>query len=331
MLVVLALVIGVIVPCGVAIWAAGEIASPPRSPLKTYHREFLDEPAVNGLSIRRFTASDGTPCLVCLPEPGGRLGKRGPLLRAQLADRGFTLPPPGKPLGTLVLCHGRKGRKEDFLPIAERFCAVGFRCVIPDFPAHGDHPGKLATYGVRESSIPARVLHEAAAKFGFPTAPAGIFGMSMGGSLAVHAAAAQDTPFTALAVVSTFDSVRKAIDGHSVAYAGAVAGPICAGTSSLIYRWRTGISFDEIRPDKHAARILIPTLAIHGSDDHSVPTASGKCLFDALPAATPKKWVSVPGANHDNVLVTDFPVYAEIAAWMLRHVAGMSPAGGAGG
>jgi hypothetical protein len=45
--------------------------------------------------------------------------------------------------------------------------------------------------------------------------------------------------------------------------------------------------------------------------------ASGKRLFDAFPE--PKRWVEVPGAGHDNVLVTDFPIYAEIAEWFLAH------------
>jgi hypothetical protein len=32
------------------------------------------------------------------------------------------------------------------------------------------------------------------------------------------------------------------------------------------------------------------------------------------------KWIEVPGADHDNVLITTYPIYAGIAGWMLRHV-----------
>jgi hypothetical protein len=34
------------------------------------------------------------------------------------------------------------------------------------------------------------------------------------------------------------------------------------------------------------------------------------------------KWIEVPGAGHDNVLTTTYPIYADIAGWMLRHVGG---------
>jgi len=168
----------------------------------------------------RFPASDGTPCLIVTPS--GNPGERGAKIRKQLAERGVTLPPFGKITGTLVLAHGRKGRKEDYLSIAERLCASGFRCVIPDLPAHGDHPATIATYGVREAGLPARVLDEASRKFAFDKQPAGLMGMSMGGSVAVHAAALTDAPWKALAEFSRkhslvseaaqWDRIAKALD-----------------------------------------------------------------------------------------------------------------------
>lgn len=47
---------------------------------------------------------------------------------------------------------------------------------------------------------------------------------------------------------------------------------------------------------------------------------SGRCLYESLPAGTLKKWVEIPGAAHDNVLITSYPIYADLAEWMLRHV-----------
>ncbi|NQW99491.1 hypothetical protein HQ447_02445 [bacterium] len=146
-------------------------------------------PAVTSIS------SDGTPCLVCFPDPSGNLGDRGIKIRQQLSARGLALKPAGESIGTRVLVHGRKGRKEDYLPIAERLCASGFRCVIPTLIAHG-----------------------------------------------------------------TTDSV-----------------------SAIAY---------------------------------------GKCLYDSLPATTPKRWIEIPAADHDNVLITAYPIYADLAEWMLRNLAG---------
>nr|MDP0502537.1 alpha/beta hydrolase [Verrucomicrobiota bacterium JB025] len=302
------------------LWAGSQIASPSRRELMPYHLDLLSDPEEIGMVIAHFSASDGTPCLICEPHPSGESGERGKTIREQLSGRGLSLPPPGTINGTLVLCHGRKGRKEDYLPIASRLCAVGFRCILFDMPAHGDHPQEVATYGVREASLPVTLLHEASAKFGFDERPAGLLGMSMGGSVAVHSAAEADAPWMALVVISSFDSFAE-VTGYQ---ASKVLGDGLAGYFSSavdrVYQGDSGVSIRSIVPRDKAAEIGIPTMVAHGSDDEVVPLDSGRSLFDAFPNGGGNKWVEVPGAGHDNVLVTDFPIYAEIAGWMLRHV-----------
>ena len=305
---------------GLVYWAGSEIASPTRRGLQDFHREYLSNQTAHGLVIQSFTASDGTPCVICTPDPSGNLGDRGNKIRQQLTARGLKLTPPGGIVGTLVLVHGRKGRKEDYLPIAERLCAAGFRCVIPDLPAHGDHPAAIATYGVREATLPARVLDEAARKFAFAPQPAGLLGMSMGGSVSVHAADLPNAPWKALAVICSFDSFPKVIEGQASHYIGPTLGPWWAAGTDAVYHWKSGIPLADIQPHRHAASITIPTLIAHGTVDNVSSITCGKCLYDSLPAATPKRWIAIPGAGHDNVLITAYPIYADIAEWMLRHV-----------
>jgi uncharacterized protein len=300
-----------------------EIASPTRRPLMDYHREFMSNPTAHGLVVDHFTASDGMPCLVCTPYPSGNLSERGEKIRQQLGERHLKLPPFGKVIGTLVLVHGRKGRKEDYLAIAERLCAVGFRCVIPDLPAHGDHPATLATYGVREAELPARVLAEAARKFAFDPQPAGLFGMSMGGSVWVDAADQPAAPWKALAVICSFDSFPKVIESQASHYIGSALGPQWARATDIVYHWKTGIHLADIQPHRHAAMITIPTLIAHGTEDCVSSITRGKCLHDSLPATTLKQWIKIPGAGHDNVFITDYPIDADIAEWMLAHVCQM--------
>lgn len=314
--------LGVIAAAGAIFWAGSEIASPTRRPVMDYHRDYLDHPAAHGLAIDRFTASDGTPCLVCTPEPSGHLGERGERIRKQLAERGHTLAPAGQIVGTLVLVHGRKGRKEDYLPIAERLCAAGFRCVIPDMPAHGDHPVQTVTYGVREAPLPAMVLDDASKRFSFDPQPAGLLGMSMGGSVSMHTAALPNASWKALAVISTFDSFPKVIEGQASRYIGSTLGPLWAAGTAFVYRSKTGIPLGDIQPHRQAASVTIPTLVAHGTTDPVSSMDRGKSLFNALPTSTTKQWIEIPGATHDNVLITAYPIYADLAEWMLRHVAG---------
>lgn len=301
-------------------WTGDQIASPPRRALMDYHREFLADAESHGVSVARFTASDGTPCLVCTPLSSGLLGERGKRIREQLDRRGLQLQPAGHVIGNLLLCHGRKGRKEDYLPVAERLCAVGFRCVIPDLPAHGENPKTFTTYGVTESSIPSLVLKEASEKFSFEAQPAGLLGMSMGGSVAIHAAALPYAPWKALVVISSFDRFSSAIECQASGYAGGTLGHLWAKATDSVYRRKSGFSIDDIQPCMKAPSIHIPVMVAHGTNDQVSPSACGKRLFNSFTTVPEKRWVEVPGATHDNVLITDYPIYADIAGWMLLHV-----------
>lgn len=301
-------------------WAGNEIASPQRRPLQDYHADFLAHPAAHGVVVTPFTLTDQTPCLLVAPQPGGLAGHRGEMIRRQLMEKGLVLPPFGEARGTLVLVHGRRGRKEDYLPIAERLCAVGFRCVLCDMPAHGDHPTATCTYGLLEREIPGRTLAEAAAQFGFPAAPAGLLGMSMGGAVATQAAGVPGAEWKALVVISSFDRLQTAIQKNVEDRAGSLLAGAWIGGAAQVFRWKTGRMLTDICSDAAAARVKAPTLMAHGTADEVVPIASGKALFAALPAGLETRWVDVPDARHDNVLVTDFPIYATVAEWMLGHV-----------
>lgn len=309
-----------VVVIALILWGGIQIASPTRRQLMDYHREFLTEATAHGMKIDRFTASDGTPCLVCIPEPFGRLGERGIKIRKQLAERGLLLQPAGRITGNLVLLHGRTGRKEDYLPIAERLCAAGFRCMIPDLPAHGEHPASTITYGVREATLPANVFEEASQRYAFEKQPVGLLGMSMGGSVAMHSAALPDSPWKALVVISSFDFFPAAVEGQASRYIGNLLAPAWADAADLVYQQRTGISINAIQPHLKAESIRIPTFIVHGTSDRVVPMPVGKRLYEALPKGLEKRWQEIPGADHYDVLITSYPIYADIAEWMIRHV-----------
>lgn len=257
---------------------------------------------------------------MCEPEPQGHIGPRGQRLREQLAQKNLSLPPAGQIVGNLVLVHGRRGRKEDYLPIAERFCAVGFRCILPDLPAHGDHPAQTAHYGVKEAQIPAMVLNEAATKFGFAAQPAGIMGISMGGAVGIRSATTNQAPWRAAVFVSTFDTLENVVRHQSSSLVGSWCGSVWEKITGWMFEKETGMPISAANSVALVPELKCPTMIAHGTSDHVIPLECGRRLFEALPATLEKRWVEIPGADHDNVLVTDFPIYAEMAEWMLRHV-----------
>lgn len=143
------------------IYQGHKLAKPDRRALQAYHQEWLQKPGEHGISVTHCTLIDGkVPCLLVTPDSGVPLGRRGKLLRRQVRELGRPLQAHGHISGNIVLLHGRNGRKEDLLPVAERFCAVGLRCIIPDLPAHGENPIPTVQFGLSdwERELPYNVL-----------------------------------------------------------------------------------------------------------------------------------------------------------------------------
>jgi len=324
------LVLALAILYGVVVWwCASEIAEPSRRTINAAQKAFMDGSENAGFSVEKFVSKSGMPCLVCTPVPVKALSKRADIIRSQIAEKGIELKPAGETVGTLVILHGRSGMKEDYLAVAERYCAIGFRCVIPDLPGHGANPGRFATYGVKEGEMVLECYREAAAKFEFPEEPCVVLGQSMGGSVAVHAAALPDSPFQAMVLVATFDRLNTVIRSQTENLLGSLLGGAVRVPADRVFGWKTGVKISEINPAEKAAGINIPTMIVHGESDKSVPTAAGRKLYAALPDLTEKQWLTVPGAGHNNVLVTDYPLYAAMGEWLLRHInpqTGGSPA-----
>lgn len=305
---------------GTAWLAAREITQPSRRPLQDYHQVILGAPASHGIIIAPFNLSDGTPTLLCRPDPNGTLDQRGTLLRSQLQQRNLTLPTIGIENGaTLVLLHGRRGRKEDLLPIAVRYCSVGFRCLLIDLPAHGENPAQVATFGPNESPLPLKALTEASSKFNFPARPAGLWGMSMGGCVAIHATASTQSHWDALIIVASFDTLSPVIHRQCAQLLGSpLASPFHSTLQTFFHR-QTGIPLAQIQPASLAPQIHLPILIAHGDDDPLIPLSSARQLFDAI-GTSDKSFVNVGSGTHGNVLVTSYPLYADMTTWFLNHL-----------
>ena len=138
-------------------WIGSEqFVVPTRRALEPRHREALAHPAEFGLEIDTFTVSrpggtGGAPLLLeaALLSPAARPGKaeKTRRMRDRLRAAGQSLPGWGQCRGTVVMLHGRSGIKEDAFPVAERFVAGGFRCLIYDARAHGRSGGRFTTFG----------------------------------------------------------------------------------------------------------------------------------------------------------------------------------------
>lgn len=292
--------------------AAGEIASPERRELELYHREYLEKPGDRGLAIDRYDLIDGeVPTLVVRPDPESGVSKRGTILRGQLEKRGFQTRVYGEVEKLVVLLHGRNGRKEDLLPAAERFCAVGFLCVIPDLPAHGESKLSTVGYGAREfeQELAAGVADEVERVMGIEKLPRVLWGMSMGGSFAIHAAAKDSEMWERMVIVSSFDTLGGVIDDS---WAGGFRGLV-----DWMIEMRGGLVVVEVKPVDLLKELKVPSLFVHGDADDLINLKRGEALFRA--SGGEKRFLTVEGGTHSNVLVTEAPVYAAMAEWLLEE------------
>lgn len=316
--------------------ASSRLICPARRTLQDYHQEILANAREHGMQIGGFTLSEGdskgTPCLVCEPasEPG--VATKGNTLRSQLVAQGVALKPWGEIIGNLVLLHGHTGRKEDHLPVAERLCAAGFRCILIDLPGHGDHPSRFASFGFREASLPTEVLDAAARQFHFEPCPAGIFGISQGGAIALQAGATDPRRWAAVAELSSFADLDGVIANQARRLFGPFQAPARLVVSHLV-KWRAGYDPATIRPIDAAASLdSIPVLIGHGDADTFVPPDHARRIFEVVPSKA-KRFLSISGAGHHTVLITAQPVYATIGRFFVEAVQGagktisLSPAG----
>jgi pimeloyl-ACP methyl ester carboxylesterase len=138
----------------------------------------------------------------------------------------------GAILGILVLVHGHFGRKENHLPVSERFCAIGFRCLLFDVPDHGEHPSPTTTFALNEAMLPRAVLESAAQRSGFDPRPAGLFvALSLGGAIALIAAVQERDAdiHSVVAELSSFAILSQVIEHEARRF-----GPLSRPTAALM-------------------------------------------------------------------------------------------------
>ncbi len=307
---------------GVGWFGSERLISPPRRGLQSYHREILAEPARYGLSVNAFTGASATPCLMVLPAASPGEAYRSHQLRASLTKRGVPLPAWGEIRGTVILLHGHTGRKEDHLPICERFCAAGFRCILVDLPGHGDNPSTITTFGKNETQLIEDIFEDAQVTFGFPDQPALLFGVSQGGAIALQTAARHPERWTAVASAATFSSLDRPIR-HSAETFHARLRPLAPVNTFAVEcgAWcRSGMWPTKIRPSHAARQLTMPVMIIHGEEDRFIPIDQGRQIFNAIPSHR-KIFRPVKNAGHGRVLAEDADnLYPEICEFFLKSI-----------
>jgi fermentation-respiration switch protein FrsA (DUF1100 family) len=202
-------------------------------------------------------------------------------------------------IATLLIFHGNAGNISHRLDlIARLLAALPVEIFIFDYRGYGRSEGTPGEEGIYRDALAAyQYLTRQLAR---PPEKIILHGRSLGGAVAVDLAT--KVPAAGLLLESTFSC------GADMAKEMFKILPVW---------WFSNIKMDS---ETKIRNMKMPLLMIHGKNDSIVPFHLGQKLFEAAPE--PKKFVEVPGADHNDVyLAAGQNFYSAINEFVLQTVA----------
>ena len=174
----------------------------------------------------------------------------------------------------VILFHGQSDNRAGMLGSADLLVRYGYMVVLPDARAHGSSGGKIATYGVDESSD-IRAWFQWIRRTQNAECIDGL-GDSMGAAQLLESLS-RESDFCAVIAESPFANFREAAFdrmGQQIG-AGSWAGRFLlrpAVELGFVYaRWKYNVDFNRATPDQAEADSKVPVLLIHGLKDDDLP------------------------------------------------------------
>lgn len=291
------------------------ILHPQKRVLQSYHYDWLNDSLKHGMNIEKHFSVDDTPYLIVTQNKTQGLSKRQRILKEQLKHQEVK-----KEAGTLVLLHGKNGRKEDLLPVAERYVALGFTCLLVDLPHHGESELKRLYYGTKtyEQVYVDEVLEDASKHTNINENALYLWGMSLGGAFAISNVTHSKYNFQAMVLVATFDSLDRVLENKSKALFGEVLGGFLYVSLEKSLKFFYNFEPHKVNSVKMAEKLNIPLYMIHGEKDELIASAQGQRLFESF-ASKEKTFYLDEEGDHHNILVTKHLFFKESATFLLKE------------
>src|SRR5437867_6624889 len=244
------------------------------------------------VSLASFWLAVRPPRLAIALRPDDyRLAVESVTIRAQDGVRlaGWFTPRPGAP--AIVLLHGYPAEKADLLPIAAAL-APEFATLLLDQRYFGRSGGRATTLGLRERRDLRRAIDFLAAR-GFDQV--GVFGLSLGGAVALLAAA-EDPRIRAVAAYAPFADLRS-LGYELYGWLWYLKYPfvgLLRGWSLLFF----GHDLTTVSPERAAAAIAVPVLLVASREDEQIPFEHAERLRRALAGNPRSEFVFTDRGRH---------------------------------
>jgi uncharacterized protein len=199
---------------------------------------------------------------------------------------------------TVILFHGLSDNRLGVISYTQIFLKHGYDVLMPDARAHGASGGDMATYGLRESGD-IRLWLDWVEKNERPSCTYG-FAESMGAAGLLQSLQSE-TRFCAVVAESPFSNFREiAYDRvgqffHAGPWLGRIVLRPVVEVAFIYSRWKYGLDFEQVSPEKAVASTKVPVFLIHGHADRNIPVRHSRNIAAENRAVV--LW-EVPGADH---------------------------------
>lgn len=220
---------------------------------------------------------------------------------------------------TVILAHGYHHARRQMIPYAKVFYNLGYNVLMPDARSHGDSEGNLIGFGWLDRRDYIRWIQRAVL-LTQPNEKIILLGISMGAATVLATASEPDLPRNVKAVIedSSFSHLDEQFK-HRIANYYHLPSRELEPIVSFLTRLQGGYSFKEVNIEKRVAKIKVPIMFIHGTDDNYVPIEMLDDLVEA--ARVPSEVYIVEGADHVQSLQKDPHRYqTEVANFLNKYV-----------
>jgi len=213
----------------------------------------------------------------------------------------------GKQAPTILFFHGNGEIVADYEDVAGLYVRAGINFLPVDYRGYGKSTGApTVTAMMRDSHAILQFVRNLLEERGF-SGPLLLMGRSLGSASVLELVSCYEPWVQGLVVESGF------------AHAEPLLRLIGVDTRALGFREERGFrNIDKIRTFPK------PTLVIHAERDHIIPFADGQALFEACPARD-KRFLPVPGANHNDIFLRGMPGYMEAVKALAQAAAARPP------
>lgn len=208
--------------------------------------------------------------------------------------------------GAVIQFHGNAENMSTHFRFVTWLAEEGYEVFVFDYRGYGLSAGAPDREGLY---LDARAALRWAAAHA-EGRPLFVLGQSLGGAVALPAAADDDAPPLAGVI----------IDSSFASYRGVAQDKLASFVVTWPLQWPLARLVDDARsPSEAIARLRVPVLVIHGDADGVVPYAQGEQLFEHVTAPERTFW-AIPGGQHLSAFRrAGGPWRARLLGWLDAH------------